>query len=43
MARQEGFLTLTEEEMATIASLDRGYRFLRPEDWWPEMGMAVFA
>ena len=43
MAGQEGFLTLTEEEMATIASLDRGYRFLRPEDWWPEMGMAVFA
>lgn len=33
---------LSEDEMAAIASLDRGYRFFRPEDWWGEMAMAVF-
>lgn len=29
---------LTEAEMQEIASLDRGYRFFRPEDWWGELG-----
>eukprot|EP00980_Cylindrotheca_fusiformis_P004545 scaffold965_cov93-Cylindrotheca_fusiformis.AAC.9 len=33
---------LSPEEMDDIASLDRGYRFFRPEDWWGAMGMAVF-
>ncbi|KAL7548750.1 hypothetical protein ACHAWF_012010 [Thalassiosira exigua] len=28
---------LSEEEMNRIASLDRGYRFFRPEDWWQDM------
>jgi len=28
---------LSEEEMAMIASLDRSYRFFRPEDWWKDM------
>ncbi|KAL3801142.1 hypothetical protein ACHAW5_011090 [Stephanodiscus triporus] len=28
---------LSDEEMSRIASLDRGYRFFRPEDWWTEM------
>lgn len=35
-------LTLTDTEMAEIASLDRNYRFFRPDDWWPEYAMAVF-
>jgi diketogulonate reductase-like aldo/keto reductase len=35
-------LTLTTEEMEDIKSLDRGYRFFRPEDWWGSMAMAVF-
>jgi alcohol dehydrogenase (NADP+) len=33
---------LSASEMEEIASLDRGYRFFRPEDWWGSMGMAVF-
>lgn len=35
-------LTLSPEEMSEIATLDRGYRFFRPEEWWGSMGMAVF-
>jgi alcohol dehydrogenase (NADP+) len=35
-------IRLSEEDMAAIASLDRGYRFFRPEDWWGKMAMAVF-
>jgi alcohol dehydrogenase (NADP+) len=35
-------IRLSEDEMAAIASLDRGYRYFRPEDWWGEMTMAVF-
>lgn len=35
-------IVLSEEEMQQIASLDRRYRFFRPEDWWGEAGMAVF-
>ena len=35
-------LNLTVSEMEEIAKLDRGYRFFRPEDWWPNMAMAVF-
>ena len=35
-------LTLTPDEMEEIKSLDRGYRFFRPEDWWQSMAMAVF-
>lgn len=35
-------LTLTPDEMEEIKSLDRGYRFFRPEDWWHSMAMAVF-
>ena len=33
---------LSDEEMRRIASLDRGYRFFRPEDWWTEMPVPVF-
>ena len=34
---------LTDEEMAAMAALDRGYRFFRPEEWWGDRAMAVFA
>jgi diketogulonate reductase-like aldo/keto reductase len=37
---QDNPITLSESEMAEIASLERGYRFFRPEDWWG--AMAVF-
>jgi diketogulonate reductase-like aldo/keto reductase len=30
------------EIMEEIATLERGYRFFRPEDWWGEMAMYVF-
>eukprot|EP00934_Nitzschia_sp_Nitz4_P005163 Nitzschia sp. Nitz4//scaffold8_size234185//179814//180761//NITZ4_001286-RA/size234185-processed-gene-0.346-mRNA-1//1//CDS//3329559893//5153//frame0 len=33
---------LTPKDMEVIASLERGYRFFRPEDWWGALGMAVF-
>jgi alcohol dehydrogenase (NADP+) len=36
-------IKLTDEEMTAITSLDRGYRFFRPEDWWGDKAMAVFA
>jgi diketogulonate reductase-like aldo/keto reductase len=39
---QDSPITLSESEMAEIASLERGYRFFRPEDWWGAMAMAVF-
>ena len=35
-------VTLSEAEMTAIASLEKGYRFFRPEDWWGDMAMAVF-
>jgi len=35
-------IKLTDQEMQEIESLERNYRFFRPEDWWPEFGMAVF-
>ena len=35
-------LVLSLEEMERIASLDRGYRFFRPEDWWKENPVPVF-
>jgi len=35
-------IILSEEERKAIDSLDRGYRFFRPEDWWGDMAMAVF-
>jgi diketogulonate reductase-like aldo/keto reductase len=35
-------ITLSLTEMDEIASLERGYRFFRPEDWWGDFGMAVF-
>ena len=35
-------IRLSSEEMEQIRSLDRGYRFFRPEEWWGELGMAVF-
>ncbi|EED93922.1 aldo-keto oxidoreductase [Thalassiosira pseudonana CCMP1335] len=34
-------IQLTSEEMERIASLDRSFRFTRPEDWWKDM--AVFS
>jgi diketogulonate reductase-like aldo/keto reductase len=33
---------LTDVEINSIASLDRGYRFFRPQDWWGDKAMAVF-
>lgn len=33
--------TLSEHEMIEMASLDRAYRFFRPEEWWGDAG-AVF-
>jgi diketogulonate reductase-like aldo/keto reductase len=35
-------ITLSAEEMKEIESLDRGYRFFRPDEWWGSMAMAVF-
>ena len=35
-------ITLSDEEMAEIAKLDRGYRFFRPHEWWGERSLAVF-
>ena len=35
-------IELSEAELAEIASLERGYRFFRPEEWWGSMSMAVF-
>ena len=35
-------LTLSDDDMKQIASLERGHRYFRPDDWWPEMAMAVF-
>lgn len=37
-----GQLSLEEKEMDKIASLDRGFRFFRPEDWWSENPVPVF-
>ena len=33
---------LTDADMQEIATLDRNYRFFRPDDWWPEYQMNVF-
>jgi len=33
---------LSSDEMDKIATLDRGYRFFRPEEWWPENPVPVF-
>jgi len=35
-------LKLTDEDMRKIASLDTGYRYFRPEDWWGNAGKALF-
>lgn len=35
-------LQLSDLELQEIATLERGYRFFRPEEWWEELGMAVF-
>lgn len=35
-------LHLTPADMLTIASIDRNYRYFRPEDWWGDMPVAVF-
>lgn len=35
-------ILLCDDEMAEIATLDRGYRFFRPQDWWGDKAMAVF-
>ena len=35
-------LELTEEDVHEISQLDRGYRFFRPDEWWPNAAMAVF-
>ncbi len=35
-------LILDEPDIQKIDNLHRNYRFFRPEDWWPELGMAVF-
>ena len=33
---------LSSDEMDKIAALDRGYRFFRPEEWWPNNPVPVF-
>ena len=33
---------LSSEDMDKIATLDRGYRFFRPEEWWPDNPVPVF-
>ena len=38
----QSIISLSEDEMKEIESLDRGYRFFRPEDWWGAMAVAVF-
>lgn len=38
----QSIISLSEDEMKKIESLDRGYRFFRPEDWWGAMAVAVF-
>lgn len=30
-------INLSSDEMDRIATLDKGYRFFRPEDWWNDM------
>ena len=35
-------ITLTYADLSEIVTLERGYRFFRPEDWWGSMAMAVF-
>lgn len=35
-------MQLSDNDLFEIESLDRGYRFFRPEEWWGEMAMAVF-
>lgn len=35
-------IQLSKEDMERINSLDRGYRYFRPEEWWGSMAMAVF-
>ncbi|KAL7493958.1 hypothetical protein ACHAWT_002744 [Skeletonema menzelii] len=37
-----GAVQLSSDEMDKIASLDRGYRYFRPEEWWPENPVPVF-
>lgn len=32
-----GSVQLSADDMERIASLDRNYRFFRPEDWWKDM------
>jgi alcohol dehydrogenase (NADP+) len=39
---EELLITLTDDDMAQVASLERGYRYFRPEEWWPKLDMAVF-
>mmetsp|Transcript_26733 Transcript_26733/g.42214 ORF Transcript_26733/g.42214 Transcript_26733/m.42214 type:complete len:199 (+) Transcript_26733:146-742(+) len=41
-AESSSSLVLSEDEMERIASLDRGYRFFRPEDWWKDTPVPVF-
>jgi len=44
MVNVDGYptITLSDKEITEIESLDRGYRFFRPDDWWDELAMAVF-
>jgi alcohol dehydrogenase (NADP+) len=35
-------IQLSERELKEIEGLERGYRYFRPEEWWGELGMAVF-
>uniref|UniRef100_A0A7R9ZQV4 NADP-dependent oxidoreductase domain-containing protein n=1 Tax=Craspedostauros australis TaxID=1486917 RepID=A0A7R9ZQV4_9STRA len=42
VANADTSIRLTDAEIGRISKLDRGYRFFRPEDWWGELGMAVF-
>lgn len=35
-------VSLDQSDVRKIDALNRNYRFFRPEDWWPELAMAVF-
>jgi alcohol dehydrogenase (NADP+) len=39
---QAAQLKLTLDDMNRIASLERNYRFFRPEEWWQDYPVAVF-
>ena len=35
-------MSLSDDDMAKVARMERNYRFFRPEEWWGDAAMAVF-